>query len=96
MGNQGSAGPEEVQDVQTLSESLRRLKKRSGLSYRRLEERAAAAGDILPRSSVSAMLSRDAPPRADLLIAFVKACGDGDRVAEWTEARERVMAPSPD
>lgn len=64
---------------------LRELKAHSGLSYRRLEERAAAVGDVLPRSSVSTMLSRDQPPRPELLAAFVRACGDGERAARWCE-----------
>ncbi|MFE2444862.1 RICIN domain-containing protein [Streptomyces melanosporofaciens] len=69
---------------------LRELKAHSGLSYRRLEERAAAVGDVLPRSSVSTMLSRDQPPRPELLAAFVRACGDGERAARWCAARDRV------
>jgi hypothetical protein len=92
MGNRGSFEPGEVQDLQAFSELLRLLKARSGLSYRQLEERAAAVGDVLPRSSVSCMLNRELPPRHDLLIAFVRACGEGDRVAQWVEARDRVAA----
>ncbi|MFE7116328.1 helix-turn-helix domain-containing protein, partial [Streptomyces sp. NPDC057654] len=91
MGNQGSWQPGESHDLSAFLELLRRLKKRSGLSYRQLEARAAAAGDILPRSSVSQMLNRDLPPRPELLAAFVRACGEGDRVADWLDARDRVV-----
>ncbi|MGW3150130.1 RICIN domain-containing protein [Streptomyces sp. NPDC001177] len=90
MDYPGSCPPGKIQDLSTLMQGLRDLKRCSGLSYRQLEERAAAAGDVLPRSSVSSMLSRDMLPRPDLLMAFVKACGEGDRAAEWAEARERV------
>src|SRR3954447_12080704 len=90
MGYPGSGRPGEIQDVLTFMQGLRELKKCSRLSYRQLEERAMAAGDVLPRSSTSSMLSRDIPPRPDLLAAFVRACGEEDRVAEWIEARDRV------
>ncbi|MGW2033734.1 RICIN domain-containing protein [Streptomyces sp. NPDC001811] len=85
---------EDVQDVAHFMTLLRQLKARSGLSYRRLEERAAAVGDVLPRSSLCTMLSRDRPPGPDLLAAFVRACGDGERVALWCAARDRVVRPS--
>ncbi|MEW2289298.1 hypothetical protein [Streptomyces sp. NPDC047841] len=84
---------EDVQDVDHFMTLLRELKARSGLSYRRLEERAAAVGDVLPRSSVCTMLSRDRPPGPELLAAFVRACGDGERVARWCAARDRVVRP---
>ncbi|MGV9253484.1 RICIN domain-containing protein [Streptomyces sp. NPDC003697] len=90
MGHPENCPPGKIQDLSTFMQGLRDLKRCSGLSYRQLEERAAAAGDALPRSSVSTMLSRDVPPRPELLIAFVRACGEGDRAAEWAEARERV------
>ncbi|MFF9218643.1 RICIN domain-containing protein [Streptomyces viridosporus] len=86
----GSCRPGEIQDLSAFMQGLRELKRCSGLSYRQLEERAAAAGDVLPRSSLSSMLCRDVPPRHDLLVAFVKACGEGERAAEWAEARDRV------
>ncbi|MFH0518501.1 RICIN domain-containing protein [Streptomyces sp. M41] len=77
-------------------ESLRRLKEQSGLSFRRLEERAAAVGDVLPRSTVAAMLSNGVPPRKEVLVAFVRACGDGCREVEWLAACDRAAArPRP-
>ncbi|GGM40206.1 hypothetical protein GCM10012275_08980 [Longimycelium tulufanense] len=36
------------------------------------------------------MLGRDLLPRPDLLVAFVRACGEEERVAQWCEARERI------
>jgi hypothetical protein len=101
MDHPGSCPPGEIQDLPAFIQGLRDLKRCSGLSYRQLERRAAAAGDVLPRSSVSSMLGRNTLPRPDLLMAFVKACGEGHRAAEWAEARERVAGaygkePPPD
>ncbi|MGC3001148.1 XRE family transcriptional regulator, partial [Streptomyces sp. G35A] len=101
MDHPGSCPPGEIQDLSAFIQGLRDLKRCSGLSYRQLERRAEAAGDVLPRSSVSSMLSRNTLPRPDLLTAFVKACGEGHRTAEWAEARERVAGaygkePPPD
>lgn len=81
----------EVQDVPAFMELLRRLKRDSGLSYRQLEERAADVGAVLPRSTASSLLSRDVAPRPDQLAAFVRACGEGERVAQWLQARERIV-----
>ncbi|MGW2559475.1 RICIN domain-containing protein [Streptomyces sp. NPDC001514] len=80
----------EIDELPAFMELLRGLKEDSRLSYRQLEERAAEAGDVLPRSTASSMLSRDVAPRPDQLAAFVKACGEGQRVAEWLQARDRI------
>ncbi|MEV4743926.1 XRE family transcriptional regulator [Streptomyces sp. NPDC049555] len=71
---------------------LRQLKDESGLTYRQLEARAADGGDVLPRSTLADVLRQDALPRAELLAAFVRACGQGDRVQEWLAARERLAS----
>ncbi|MEW2512836.1 hypothetical protein [Streptomyces sp. NPDC046870] len=93
MGRNNAGELDDVQDVAHFMTLLRELKARSGLSYRRLEERAAAMGDVLPRSSLCTMLSRDRPPGPELLAAFVRACGDGERLARWCAARDRVARP---
>ncbi|MGP3921933.1 RICIN domain-containing protein [Streptomyces sp. 8N616] len=90
MANLGGWELGEVHDLPAFMELLRQLKKDSGLSYRQLEERAADVGDVLPRSTASSMLSRDVAPRPDQLAAFVKACGEGERVAQWLQARDRI------
>ncbi|HET6857992.1 MAG TPA: hypothetical protein VFH94_12995 [Streptomyces sp.] len=95
MTSQGDLELGDAQDAAAFMELLRRLKKRSRLSFRQLEQRAADAGDLLPRSTLYNMLARDVPPRPELLTAFVRACGDGDRVAQWLAAWERVAGPGP-
>ncbi|TQS23093.1 RICIN domain-containing protein [Microbispora sp. KK1-11] len=70
---------------------MRRLRAWSGCSYRQLERRAEAVGDILPRATLADALNRRDLPREDLLAAFVRACGaDDDTVAEWVDARRRL------
>ncbi|EFG05066.1 hypothetical protein CRV15_35755 (plasmid) [Streptomyces clavuligerus] len=93
----GGMRPSPSQDLQSLADpaaflaALRRLKNDSGLSYRKLEARAAAAGDVLPRSTAFTLLHREIAPDPDQLAALVRACGDGDRVAEWLAVRDRIV-----
>ncbi|MFE7763704.1 hypothetical protein [Streptomyces sp. NPDC057438] len=76
--------------------ALRRLKAWSGLSYRRLERRAAEAGHVLPHSTAATMLGRERLPREEPVAAFVAACGlRGDEAEAWTDARRRI-ACGPD
>jgi hypothetical protein len=74
---------------------MQQLKELSGLTYRELEERAAQSGDLLARSTLSDILRRTSVPRPDVLAAFVRACGDGQRVGAWLDARDRIAAQSP-
>ncbi|MCS7479414.1 RICIN domain-containing protein [Umezawaea endophytica] len=83
--------PESARDVAEFSALLRSLKRNSGFTLRQLEERAAEQGSVLPRSTVADMLRRDGLPRSELLAAFVRACGDGQHLAEWSSARERLV-----
>ncbi|MEU7027121.1 helix-turn-helix transcriptional regulator [Streptomyces sp. NPDC046275] len=70
---------------------LRRLKTRSGLTYRELSARATALGEVLPRSTVANMLSRTTLPRDELLAAFVRACGLGPaEAARWEAVRKEL------
>jgi hypothetical protein len=82
--------PESARDVAEFSALLRSLKKNSGRTLRQLEEEAAECGGVLPRSTVADMLRRDALPRPELLAVFVRACGDGQHLAEWLSTRERL------
>ncbi|MDX3520817.1 hypothetical protein [Streptomyces scabiei] len=76
--------------------ALRRLKAWSGLSYRRLERRAAEAGHVLPHSTAATMLGRERLPREEPVAAFVAACGlRGAEAEAWTDARRRI-ACGPD
>ncbi|MER7791614.1 RICIN domain-containing protein [Streptomyces sp. NPDC097640] len=71
--------------------AMRQLRSWSDLSYRQLERKAEAAGDVLPRATISGALSRDDLPREQLLAAFVRACGgDEETVASWLTARRRL------
>ncbi|MFF5719507.1 RICIN domain-containing protein [Streptomyces buecherae] len=73
--------------------ALRALREEAGLSYRRLERRAHAVGEVLPRATVAGALVRTALPRAELVTAFVRACGgDAAAVGAWLDARERLAA----
>ncbi|MEU4979682.1 helix-turn-helix transcriptional regulator [Streptomyces sp. NPDC021969] len=93
MGNLGGElSPHAARDAAGLVESMRRLKERSGLTYRALEERAARNGDVLARSTLSDVLRRTSLPHPDVLAAFVRACGDGQRVGLWLDARDRIAA----
>ncbi|MFI1968078.1 hypothetical protein BLA24_21235 [Streptomyces cinnamoneus] len=95
MAEPGGPDPTQARDAAALVALMRELRERSGLTYRRLQQRAAEQGMALPRSTVSAVLARDAVPRAEVLKAFVVACGDGARLGAWLEARERAAAAGP-
>ncbi|WP_181138657.1 helix-turn-helix transcriptional regulator [Streptomyces sp. Ru73] len=87
MGDGDGSAPYAARDTGEFIEAMRRLKEQSGLTYRQLEEKAAAHGDTLPRSTLANALGGRSLPRPDLLAAFVRACGAGDQAAEWTRAR---------
>lgn len=100
MGEQGAPDPARARDAAALVALMRELRERSGLTYRRLQRRAAEEGMVLPRSTISDVLARDALPRTEVLEAFVVACGDGARLDAWLEARRRIAgreegAPAP-
>ncbi|MFD9391016.1 ATP-binding protein [Streptomyces sp. NPDC060000] len=90
MGNLGELSPYEARDAAGFVESMQQLKKRSGLTYRALEEQAARNGDVLARSTLADILRRTSLPHPDLLAAFVRACGDGHRVGAWLDAGNQV------
>ncbi|HEU0088878.1 MAG TPA: peptidase inhibitor family I36 protein [Pseudonocardiaceae bacterium] len=73
--------------------AMRRLKHWTGKGFRHLEQRAEASGHLLPRSTLTAALSRDSLPREELLIAFVSACGCADdEIERWVATRRRIAA----
>lgn len=94
MGNLRELSPYAAEDAAGFVESMRRLKALSGMTYRELEEQAGRNGDVLARSTLADVLRRDRLPRPDVLAAFVRACGDGQRVGDWLEARERIAEGS--
>lgn len=78
-------------DAVAFVAALRRLKAWSGLSYRQLERRATEAGHTLPYSTAATMLGRDRLPRAELVAAFVAACGvRADKAEAWLDARVTI------
>ncbi len=85
--------PERARDAAEFVALMQELKNRSGRSYRQLEERAERRGEVLARSTIADGLRRRALPRAEVLAAFVRACGAGeDEVAAWLAARERLAS----
>src|SRR5215212_9278352 len=76
-----------------LIASLRDLKQRSGLTYRQLEKRAAEHGKVLARSTLADVLAGKRLPTPDVLDAFVHACGEGDQVDSWQQARASATEP---
>ncbi|GAA3732414.1 hypothetical protein GCM10022225_13070 [Plantactinospora mayteni] len=71
---------------------LRQLRDRSGLSFRRIERLARAAGDNLPASTLATMLGRNTLPREELVRALTRACGESpESVDRWLAARRRLV-----
>lgn len=92
MANVGEMHLQQVSDAGEFATAMRQLKIRSGLTYRQLEERAAENGEVLARSTLADVLGGKARPRPELVTAFVRACGDSERMREWLEARERAVS----
>ncbi|SPF01660.1 helix-turn-helix domain-containing protein [Streptomyces sp. MA5143a] len=88
----GELTPEAARTSAEYVALLRRLKERSGLTYRQLEQRAAEQGEILARSTLADVLRRDALPRAEVVSALVRACGVPETaVSTWLAVRERLV-----
>ncbi|MEJ1201171.1 MULTISPECIES: hypothetical protein [unclassified Streptomyces] len=96
MGNLGELSPHAARDAAGFVESMKQLKQLSGLTYRELEEQAARNGEVLARSTLADVLRRPGLPRPDVLAVFVRACGDGHRVGDWLDARERIAEAKPE
>lgn len=87
----GKPEPSQVHTPAEFVDAMRRLKSWTGLGYRVLEKRAAAAGEALPRSTLTVALTRQTLPREDLVTAFARACGcDEDETEQWVAARRRI------
>jgi hypothetical protein len=90
----GRPDPTAAKNPSEFVDAMRRLKRWSGLGFRRLEQRANATGDALPRSTLTAVLARDTLPREDLVAAFARICGcDAAEVERWVATR-RLLAGS--
>ncbi|MER5276719.1 helix-turn-helix domain-containing protein [Streptomyces sp. NPDC002809] len=90
MNTTGGTEPERADSVEQFVAMMKRLKDASGLTYRQLEERAEREGRVLPRSTIADVLRRQALPRPHMLNAFVHACGAGEHVEAWLQARNRL------
>jgi hypothetical protein len=91
--------PAAATDETAFVAELRRLRAWSGLSFRQLERAATRNGDVLPYSTAATMLAKDRLPRAEVVAAFVRACGVDD-AEPWLSARTRIAdgtaaAPAP-
>ncbi|WP_162907329.1 ATP-binding protein [Allorhizocola rhizosphaerae] len=93
VGDGGRPDPAAAGTAAEFVDALRRLKHWSGMGFRRLEKAAAADGQVLPRSTITAALSRNTLPREDLVATFVRSCGcDRNEVDRWVAARRRIAA----
>ncbi|MET8013671.1 hypothetical protein ABZU86_25540 [Streptomyces sp. NPDC005271] len=92
MGTQGEPEPRSARTAAEFVALMRQLKERSGLTYRQLEKRAADRGDVLARSTLADALRQDALPRAETLMAFLRACGEETRAGEWLDVRNDIAA----
>ncbi|MER6915136.1 XRE family transcriptional regulator [Streptomyces sp. NPDC000594] len=71
--------------------ALRTMKTVTGLTYRQLEQKAAAEGRFVGRSTLANALTRDKLPSEAVVLAVVKGCGGCDEAAEeWLTARRRI------
>ncbi|MER6999084.1 helix-turn-helix transcriptional regulator [Streptomyces sp. NPDC000410] len=92
----GRPAPEDAQTPAEFVAVMRQLRQWADLSYRQLERRAEAAGDVLPRATLAGALGRHELPREELLSAFVRACGaDDETVKSWMRARKRLAVGLP-
>ncbi|MFI6376478.1 RICIN domain-containing protein [Streptomyces sp. NPDC050546] len=87
--------PHEARSAAEFVVCMRRLKEQAGLTYRQLEANAERRGDVLARSTAADALRRDSLPRAEVVVAFVRACGGNEDVAVWLETRDRLAAAEP-
>lgn len=95
MGLMGELRPQQLRDAAEFTAALRQLKERSGLTYRQLEQRAGERGEVLARSTLADVLGGKTAPRPELLAAFLRVCGEGDRVEEWLLAWRNVTRQQP-
>ncbi|WP_199742375.1 NB-ARC domain-containing protein [Streptomyces triticirhizae] len=83
--------PQQITTVGEFVHALGKLKSASRLTFRQLEERASRCGESLPRSTMADMLRRPTLPRAELVAAFVRACGCSlGGVDAWLASHRRL------
>ncbi|MGV4892162.1 helix-turn-helix domain-containing protein [Streptomyces viridosporus] len=93
---EGPPQPAQASTPAEFTAALRRLRLWTGLTYRQLEDKAAAYTDTLPASTVATTLGRATLPRERFVDAFTRACGLGEEeVRQWLEARRRIATQKP-
>ncbi|MEV4121589.1 tetratricopeptide repeat protein [Micromonospora sp. NPDC049645] len=78
--------------VEQMLLQLRRLKQESRLTYRELERRAAAVGDVLPRSTLATALRGPGLPRREVVAAYLRACLNPTDAERWLRGFDRHVA----
>jgi hypothetical protein len=94
----GDAGPpHSVASEEEFVVALRRLRERSGLTFKEVEKRTSAEGLlVLPASTLATALHRRNAPRPELVATLVRVCGGTPEVvAEWLAVRESLVHPLP-
>ncbi|WP_422739519.1 peptidoglycan-binding protein [Micromonospora sp. WMMD729] len=85
-----------VPQVTTAGEyvaSLRDVRRRSGLTYREVAQRASAAGHWLPPSTLATMLGRTTLPRERTVTALLAACGtSAPEIERWLDLHRDIEA----
>ncbi|MBB5076579.1 XRE family transcriptional regulator [Nonomuraea endophytica] len=90
MDEDGPPDPAQATTGAEYVAALARLRRWSGLTYRRL---ASASGGALPVSTVAGVLGRTTLPREDFVAAFTAACGlDEAETDRWIRARRNLAA----
>ncbi|MFI6387367.1 helix-turn-helix domain-containing protein [Nonomuraea sp. NPDC050540] len=90
MDEDGPPDPAQATTAAEYVAALARLRRWSGLTYRRL---ASASGGALPVSTVAGVLGRTTLPREDFVAAFTAACGlDEAETDRWIRARRNLAA----
>ncbi|MFE0145658.1 helix-turn-helix domain-containing protein [Nonomuraea sp. NPDC059007] len=90
MDEDGPPDPAQATTAAEYVAALARLRRWSGLTYRRL---ASASGGALPVSTVAGVLGRTTLPREDFVAAFTAACGlDEAETDRWIRARRNLAS----
>ncbi|MDT0531999.1 NB-ARC domain-containing protein [Micromonospora sp. DSM 115977] len=86
--NQAAPTPCHARSAPEYISLLRQLRAWAGLTYREIESRSRQEAHGLPRSTLGAVLARNALPREDFIDSFVRACGQDSTL--WLRARRRL------
>ena len=92
-GNALPGPPAATASAAAFVRAMRALRQWTGLTYRQLQSRAQTVGDVLPHSTLAAVLGRNTLPREELLRAFVRACGGSEQsIEDWVTIRRSIAA----